>query len=154
MRVLLQRVTTATVTIEGQIVSQISNGLVVMLGVSKNDAEEDTKYVVDRTVNMRLFPNQDGRFDLSAINVQAELLVISQFTLYANTRKGRRPDFTSAAPPDAAEFMYEKAVKMFKETGLTTKTGMFRKHMLVSIQNDGPVTITIDSADRLSPRRK
>ena len=125
-----------------------------MLGVSKNDTEEDTKYVVDRTVNMRLFPNQDGRFDLSAINVQAELLVISQFTLYANTRKGRRPDFTSAAPPEAAEFMYEKAVKMFKETGLTTKTGMFRKHMLVSIQNDGPVTITIDSADRLSPRRK
>lgn len=124
-----------------------------MLGVSGNDTDEDIKYVVDRTVNIRIFPNQDGHFDLSAINVQAELLVISQFTLYANTRKGRRPDFTSAAPPKTAEFMYEKAVTMFKETGLATKTGRFRAHMLVSIQNDGPVTIAIDSADRLSPRR-
>ena len=124
-----------------------------MLGVSGNDTDEDIEYVVDRTVNIRIFPNQDGHFDLSAINVRAELLVISQFTLYANTRKGRRPDFTSAAPPKTAEFMYEKAVTMFKETGLATKTGRFRAHMLVSIQNDGPVTIAIDSADRLSPRR-
>ena len=134
-------------------ISEISNGLVVMLGVSGNDTDEDIKYVVDRTVNIRIFPNQDGHFDLSAINVQAELLVISQFTLYANTRKGRRPDFTSAAPPKTAELMYEKAVKKFKETGLDTKTGRFREHMLVSIQNDGPVTIAIDSVDRLSPRR-
>ena len=124
-----------------------------MLGVSGNDTDEDIKYLVDRTVNIRIFPNQDGHFDLSAINVRAELLVISQFTLYANTRKGRRPDFTSAAPPKMAEFMYEKVVTMFKETGLATKTGRFRAHMLVSIQNDGPVTIAIDSADRLSPRR-
>ncbi len=153
MRALLQRVTAAAVTIEGEEVARIGKGLVVLLGVSREDGEEDARYLVDKTVNLRIFPNGDSHFDRSALEVEAELLIVSQFTLYAGTRKGRRPDFTAAAPPAEAEPLYDRAVELFKATGLRVETGRFRQLMTVTIQNQGPVTLMLDSTDRLQSRR-
>jgi D-tyrosyl-tRNA(Tyr) deacylase len=108
---------------------------------------------VDKVVNLRIFADDDGRFNRSALDVGAELLVVSQFTLYADTRRGRRPDFTRAAAPGDANRLYELAVTMFGDTGLKVATGEFQAYMQVSIQNDGPVTILVDSSDRSRPRR-
>ena len=153
MRALIQRVTRASVSVNGEEVSRTGKGLVVLLGISKDDTEEDARYLVERVVNVRIFPDEKNRFDLSALDSGAELLVISQFTLYADTRKGRRPDFTQAARPEEAEVLYERAVELFGESGLRVQTGRFREHMLVEIHNDGPVTLMLDSADRFRPRR-
>ncbi len=153
MRALIQRVVGASVSVAGQEMARTGVGLVVLLGVSKGDGEDDVRYVVEKTVNLRVFPDEKDRFNRSALEVGAELLVISQFTLCADTRRGRRPDFTLAAAPDEAEKLYLKAVELFLESGLRVDTGRFREHMLVDIHNDGPVTIMIDSRDRLRPRR-
>ena len=153
MRALLQRVTAAAVSINDREVARVGKGLVVLLGVSREDGEEDARYLVDKTVNLRIFPNGDSHFDRSALEVEAELLIVSQFTLYAGTRKGRRPDFTAAAPPEEAEPLYDRAVELFKGTGLRVETGRFRELMTVTIQNQGPVTLMLDSADRLQSRR-
>jgi D-tyrosyl-tRNA(Tyr) deacylase len=134
-------------------VGRTGKGLVVLLGISKEDGEEDARHLVERIVNLRIFPDEDNRFNRSAKDSLAELLVISQFTLYADTRRGRRPDFTQAAPPEDAERLYRRVVELFAETGLRVETGRFREYMLVDIQNDGPVTIMIDSDDRFRPRR-
>ena len=153
MRALIQRVTSASVLVGGAEVGRIGLGLVVLLGISKEDAEEDARYLVERVNNLRIFADEENRFSCSALDVGAEFLVISQFTLYADTRKGRRPDFTQAATPEIAERLYEAAVQHFRSSGLRVETGRFREHMLVDIQNDGPVTLMIDSADRIRPRR-
>ena len=153
MRALIQRVAHAAVAVEGREVGHIGPGLVVLLGVSAEDTEEDAKYLVDKTVNLRIFADQQNRFNHSALDIQAQLLVISQFTLYGDTRKGRRPDFTRAAPPDQAQLLYERALGLFKATGLSVATGVFQEYMQVSLQNDGPVTLLLDSADRHRPRR-
>ncbi len=153
MRALLQRVVGASVSIEGETAASIGRGLVVLLGVSRQDTEEDARYLVDKTLNLRLFPDDTSHFDRSALDIQAEFLVVSQFTLYASTRKGRRPDFTDAAPPQEAEPLYERTVEMFRESGLKVSTGRFRELMTVTIQNEGPVTLMLDSADRFKPRR-
>ena len=153
MRALLQRVVGASVSIEGETAASIGRGLVVLLGVSRQDTEEDAQYLVDKTLNLRIFPDDTSHFDRSALDIQAELLVVSQFTLYASTRKGRRPDFTAAAPPQEAEPLYERTVEMFRESGLRVATGRFRELMTVTIQNEGPVTLMLDSADRFKPRR-
>jgi D-tyrosyl-tRNA(Tyr) deacylase len=153
MRALVQRVANASVTIEDDVVGQIQNGLVVFLGVGHNDNEDDARYVVDKVVNLRIFDDEDGRFNFSALDTAAHLLLISQFTLYADVRRGRRPSFTDAAPPEEAEALYEMTVSLFKETGLQLETGHFQQHMVVDVQNNGPVTIMVDSADRHSPRR-
>lgn len=153
MRALLQRVAGASVSIEGETAASIGRGLVVLLGVSRQDTEEDARYLADKTLNLRLFPDGTSHFDRSALDIQAELLVVSQFTLYASTRKGRRPDFTDAAPPQEAEPLYERTVEMFRESGLRVATGRFRELMTVTIQNEGPVTLMLDSADRFKPRR-
>ena len=150
MRALLQRVAGASVSIEGETAASIGRGLVVLLGVSRQDTEEDARYLVDKTLNLRIFPDDTSHFDRSALDIQAELLVVSQFTLYASTRKGRRPDFTAAAPPQEAEPLYERMVEMFRESGLKVATGRFRELMTVTIQNEGPVTLMLDSAE---PRR-
>jgi D-tyrosyl-tRNA(Tyr) deacylase len=134
-------------------VGRTGKGLVVLLGISKEDGEEDARYLVERIINLRIFPDEDNRFNRSAKDSLAELLVISQFTLYADTRRGRRPDFTQAAQPEDAERLYRRAVELFAESGLRVETGRFREYMLVDIQNDGPVTIMIDSDDRFRPRR-
>ena len=111
------------------------------------------RHLVEKTVNLRIFPDDEGRFDRSALDVAADLLVVSQFTLYGDTRKGRRPSFVDAAPPEAANALFEKSVKLYRDTGLRVETGVFQTHMVVSIENDGPVTIWLDSTDRRRPRR-
>ena len=153
MRALLQRVTEASVAINSEVVGRIGPGLVVLLGISRTDGEEEARYVAQKTVALRVFGNDEGKFDRSALDVGAELLIVSQFTLYANTRKGRRPSFTNAAPPREAEELFNRTIELFKESGLTVETGHFQAHMEVSIRNDGPVTIMLDSADRDLPRR-
>ena len=153
MRALVQRVSEASVSAEGQPLARIGRGLVVLLGICRDDDEQDADYLVAKTLNLRVFSDDDGRFNFSAGDVRADLLVISQFTLYADTRKGRRPSFTSAAPPDQARPLFELALAKFCESGLRVETGQFQAHMLVSIQNDGPVTILLDSADKDRPRR-
>ena len=152
MRALVQRVAGASVAV-GEAVEQIDRGLVVFVGVGQDDGEEDARYIVDKVVNLRIFEDEAERFDHSALDVSAQLLVVSQFTLYGDVRKGRRPSFSSAAPPQEARVLFEQAVDLFRETGLTVKTGRFQERMMVYIQNDGPVTIAIDSADRHRPRR-
>ena len=127
--------------------------MVILLGISREDVEEDARYLVDKTLNLRVFADQENRFNRSALETGAELLVISQFTLYADTRRGRRPDFTQAAQPQEAERLYGTVVELFRASGLRVETGRFGEHMLVDIQNDGPVTLMLDSADRLRPRR-
>ena len=153
MRALVQRVARASVAVEDDVVGQIQKGLVVFLGVGQGDGEEDARYVVEKIVNLRIFDDEAGRFNISALETAAELLLISQFTLYADVRKGRRPSFTDAAPPEQAEALFERTISLFKETGLRVETGRFQQRMVVDLQNEGPVTIMVDSADRHRPRR-
>ena len=153
MRALVQRVSEASVSVADEVVGRIGTGLVILLGVSKHDSDEDASYIVGKAVNLRIFADDQERFNRSALDIGAELLIVSQFTLYGDTRKGRRPSFTEAAPPEQAEAAFNRVVEMFRESGLTVQTGIFQAHMMVSIQNDGPVTIMLDSADRGRPRR-
>ena len=153
MRALIQRVTQAAVAVTDREVGRIGPGLVVFLGVSAEDTESDAQYLVNKTVNLRIFADEQNRFNRSALDVGAEFLIISQFTLYAGTRRGRRPDFTQAAPPEQAQRLYEHTVGLFQATGLTVATGVFQEYMQVSLQNDGPVTLMLDSADRQRSRR-
>ena len=153
MRALIQRVAWATVTVNERQVGQIGPGLVVLMGVSAEDTEDDARYLVDKTVNLRIFADDQNRFNLSALDTGAELLVVSQFTLYGDTRKGRRPDFNRAAPQEQAQQLYRHAVELFETAGLTVATGVFQEYMQVFLQNDGPVTLMLDSEDRHRPRR-
>ena len=153
MRALVQRVVEASVLVKGQEVGRIGPGLVVFLGFAGDDEDSDSLFLVEKTVNLRIFADSENRFNRSALDVGAELLLVSQFTLYADTRKGRRPDFNRAAGTEQAREAYEKAVELFRNTGLTVATGRFQEYMQVLLQNDGPVTIMLDSADRNRPRR-
>ena len=153
MRALVQRVTEASVEIDADEVGSIGPGLLVLLGVSADDEESDAEYLVPKIVNLRIFADGTNRFNRSVVDVGGEVLVVSQFTLYADTRRGRRPDFTRAAPPDLAERLYEHTVSLLRETGLMVATGRFQAYMQVKSQNDGPVTILLDSADRQRSRR-
>ncbi len=153
MRALIQRVSQASVAASGETIGSIGPGFVVFVGIARGDDRADIDYLVSKTVNLRVFSDDDGRFNLSALDVGAELLVISQFTLYADTRRGRRPSFTDAAPPDDAAATFDATLAAFRDTGLTVATGRFQAHMNVSIHNDGPVTIMLDSDDRNRPRR-
>ena len=154
MRALLQRVSRASVSIGAEVIGRIGPGLVVLLGVSREDTEQEVRYVVDKSVNLRIFSDDEGKSNRSALDIGAELLIVSQFTLYGDTRKGRRPSFVEAADPGQAKELFARAVTLFKETGLPVEKGRFREHMLVSIDNDGPVTIMLDSADQERPRRR
>ena len=153
MRALLQRVVQASVDVDGQEVGRIGPGLVVLLGVSKEDEEADAQYLVEKLVNLRIFSDSQNRFNLSALDVGAEILLVSQFTLYADTRKGRRPDFTKAAQAQDAQRLYEHTADLLQRQGVNVATGRFQEHMQVRLQNDGPVTILLDSADRQRSRR-
>ena len=153
MRALVQRVVEASGLVKGQEVGRIGPGLVVFLGFAGDDEDSDSFFLVEKTVNLRIFADSENRFNRSALDVGAELLLVSQFTLYADTRKGRRPDFNRAAGAEQAREAYEKAVELFRNTGLTVATGRFQEYMQVLLQNDGPVTIMLDSADRNRPRR-
>ena len=150
MKALLQRVTRAEVTVDGRVTGLIGQGFLILLGVGGDDGEKDADYLVDKVVNLRVFSDDNSKFNLSALQIKAELLVISQFTLLADIRRGRRPSFTQAAPPEAAEKLYDYFIRRVSETGLKVQTGIFGAHMLVGLVNDGPVTIMLDSKDKLA----
>ena len=152
MKALLQRVNTASVTVEEKVVGNIGHGLVVFIGVANDDTAEDIQYLANKIPQLRIFDDAEGKFNLSALDVKGELLLVSQFTLLAGTRKGRRPGFTDAAPPDIAENLFNQFVEQSRATGLKVETGRFQTHMHVVIDNDGPVTIFIDSRERLTSR--
>jgi len=154
LRALIQRVTSASVSVGGTEVGRIGPGLVILLGVKTDDTEEDARYLVEKTVNLRIFSAEGEKFESSALDTRAELLVVSQFTLYASTRKGRRPDLSQAAPPETANALYRRAVELFAQSGLKVAEGRFREYMQLEIHNDGPVTILLDSSERLTPRRQ
>ena len=147
MRAFVQRVSSGSVSIDGKMVGKIGTGLVILLGVKNGDTEADAKFLADKCVNLRIFTDEAGKFNLSALDVGGELLAISQFTLYGNTRKGRRPSFIEAAPPEFSEPLYEKFVGFLKESGLKVATGEFGAMMLVEINNHGPVTIIVESTE-------
>ena len=153
MRALIQRVSSADVRNSEELISSISVGLLIFLGVSQNDNEGDAKYLADKILSLRIFPDTENKFNYSAIDIGAELLVVSQFTLYANTRRGRRPDFISAAKPEIAEVLYSHFISLLETSGLHIVSGEFQTDMRVSLVNTGPVTIMIDSEDLQSSRR-
>ncbi len=148
VKALLQRVTGASVSVAGEVVGRIGRGLVVFVGVAGGDTEKDAQYLAQKTVSLRIFADEAGRFNLSALDIKGELLVVSQFTLLADTRKGRRPGFAGAAPPAQAEVLFERFVAEARASGLKVETGRFQQYMQVEIHNDGPVTILLDSRDK------
>jgi D-tyrosyl-tRNA(Tyr) deacylase len=145
MKVLLQRVVQASVEVGGEEVGRIGGGLVCLVGVAQGDTEDDVRRLVDKTLNLRIFPDEAGKFNLSLLDSGGPILAVSQFTLLADTRKGRRPSFTEAASPGDAEALFNRFVELAKAAGLRVETGRFQQHMLVRICNDGPVTILLDS---------
>lgn len=145
MRAVIQRVTSADVKIDGKVSGEISNGLMVLLGVGNGDTETDMKYIADKIIGMRIFSDENDKMNLSLKDVGGSMLVISQFTLYGDCSHGRRPYFGDAMEPAAANEMYEKFVAYVKEQGIHTETGEFGADMKVSLTNDGPVTIVLDS---------
>lgn len=149
MKALLQRVTRASVSIDNEEVGRIGPGLVVFLGVASGDTEKDAQYLVQKIVNLRIFADKEGKFNLSALDVNAELLLVSEFTLLAGTRKGRRPSFAEAAAPAQAEELFEYFVEQARATGLKVDNGRFQAYMQVEIHNDGPVTIMLNSSQKL-----
>ena len=140
MRAVVQRVTYSNVKVDGSIVGEINKGFNVLIGISKEDTEED------KLINLRVFEDENDKMNLSLLDVKGELLIISQFTLYGDARKGRRPNFMNALGGDDAKIFYDKFIEMMKETGLKIETGIFGAHMQVDIKNDGPVTILLDSS--------
>ncbi len=149
MKALLQRVTGASVSTGGEVVGKIGQGLVVFVGVANGDTEKDAQYLAQKTVSLRIFSDEEGKLNLSALDIKGELLVVSQFTLLADTRKGRRPSFIEAAPPAQAEELFEQFVEQVRSTGLKVETGCFQQYMQVEIHNDGPVTILLDSQEKV-----
>jgi D-tyrosyl-tRNA(Tyr) deacylase len=150
MKAVLQRVTKASVSVAGGEVGSIGPGLVVLVGVANGDTEKDARYLAQKTVELRIFADDAGKFNLSALDIKGELLVVSQFTLLADTRKGRRPSFVGAAPPAQAEGLFEQFVAAARASGLKVETGRFQQYMLVEIHNDGPVTILLDSREKFA----
>ena len=144
MRALIQRVSKASVTVEEQTISSIGKGLLILLGVGHEDGEEQAKFLADKTANLRVFEDDQGKTNLSLLDVKGEAIVVSQFTLYANTQKGRRPSFIEAATPDVAEPLVNHFAEMLRGHGVPTQTGKFGAHMQVEIHNDGPVTIWLE----------
>jgi len=145
MRAVIQRVNSGSVTVDGNRVGSIGKGFVVLLGVSEKDTEADVLYMVDKIVNLRIFEDGNEKMNLSLLDIRGELLVVSQFTLYGDCRKGRRPNFMNAARPEKAEELYKDFVQRCREMGVKTETGTFQAYMKVDIENDGPVTIIVDS---------
>jgi D-tyrosyl-tRNA(Tyr) deacylase len=144
MRALIQRVSQASVTVDQQTISSIGNGLLILLGIGHDDGEEQTRFLADKVANLRIFDDEQGKTNLSVMDVKGEAIVVSQFTLYANTQKGRRPSFIEAARPEVAEPLVERFVELLRGHGIPTQTGEFGAHMNVEIHNDGPVTIWLE----------
>jgi D-tyrosyl-tRNA(Tyr) deacylase len=145
MRAIIQRVSKGSVSVDHKIVGQVGKGFVVFLGVGHQDDEEDAKYMARKIVNMRIFEDENGKMNLSLDQVSGGVLAISQFTLFGDTKKGNRPSFVGAAPPDHANRLYEYCIDLIREAGIPTESGIFQADMQVEIHNDGPVTLFIDS---------
>lgn len=145
MRAVVQRVSRASVAVNDQLVSQIGRGFLVLLGVEAGDAERDLAYMADKVANLRVFEDGQGKMNLSLLDTGGQLLVVSQFTLLGDARHGRRPGFTAAEEPGKADLMYQEAAKRWRQMGIPVETGVFRADMAVSLVNDGPVTILLDS---------
>lgn len=149
MKAVIQRVRHASVVVNGETVGVIGSGLLVLLGAGRDDTEEDARYVARKVAEMRIFSDGEGKFNLALGDVGGSILLVSQFTLYADTRKGRRPSFTGAAAPEQAEALVERCAQLWREAGISVEMGRFGAHMDVSLLNDGPVTIILDTGERL-----
>lgn len=145
MRAVLQRVSEARVRVDGATVGEVGHGLLVLLGVGQGDGAADARYLADKIAGLRIFEDSQGKMNLSVADVGGSLLVVSQFTLYGDCRQGRRPGFSAAAPPELANTLYKQFTGMLRERGLTVATGIFQAEMAVSLVNDGPVTLLLDS---------
>lgn len=145
MRALLQRVRSASVAVDEVVIGRIAAGIVVFLGVRRGDAEADAQFLAEKCAHLRIFPDANGKFNRSGLDVGAEFLVVSQFTLHGDCRRGRRPSFTEAAPPEISRPLYDYFVERLSTYGLRIATGQFGANMLISIQNDGPVTLLVES---------
>jgi len=156
MRAVIQRVTRSSVTVDDQITGSTKLGLMILIGVTHDDEQDDIDYIAEKSVNMRLFPKEgdESGFDRSLLEVDGSALLVSQFTLYASTRKGRRPSFTGAAPGEVSEPIFDRTVAAFQDRGVEVTTGVFSAYMHVDLVNDGPVTILLDSDDRKTPRKQ
>jgi D-tyrosyl-tRNA(Tyr) deacylase len=148
MRAVIQRAGRAGVSVDGRSLGEIGRGLAVLLGVAEGDGEDEARWMAAKLCELRIFEDEEGKMNLSLEDVGGEMLVVSQFTLLADCRKGRRPSFVGAAPPDEGERFYERVVSLVRERGVRVATGSFGAHMLVSIENDGPVTIVLDTRER------
>jgi D-tyrosyl-tRNA(Tyr) deacylase len=148
MRACIQRVSEAQVSVEGEVTGRIGRGLVVLLGVGKMDGDAEVNWLADKIVGLRIFGDEAGKMNRSLAEIGAGMLVVSQFTLFGDCRRGRRPSFTDAAPPELAERLYEKFVAAVRTAGVEVATGRFREHMFVSLINDGPVTLWIDTTEK------
>jgi len=144
MRVVLQRVSHGRVSAGERTLAEIGTGLVLLLGIGPEDGEEQARYLVEKIANLRIFEDAEGKMNRSLLDTGGQVIVVSQFTLYADTRKGRRPSFTDAAPPETASLLVERFARLLRELGVPTQTGEFGAHMLVEIANDGPVTIWME----------
>lgn len=145
MRAVVQRVSSSKVKVDGKIIGEIGLGINVLIGISKEDTMKDLEYIKDKIINLRIFQDENDKMNYSLLDIKGDILAISQFTLYGDCRKGRRPNFMNAKGGEEAKILYNKFIDMLKETGLKVETGEFGSHMEVDIQNDGPVTILLDS---------
>ena len=145
MRAVVQRVSSSKVTVDGEVTGEINKGLLVLLGVTHEDTSKDVDYIIDKVLNLRIFEDENEKMNLSLKDVGGELLVVSQFTLYGDCRKGRRPSFSTAARPELATKLYEEFIEKSRKEGIVTQTGQFGAHMMVDLTNDGPVTILLES---------
>lgn len=145
MRAVVQRVTEARVLSGGAVTGEIGKGLVILLGVRLDDTDKDLAFLVDKIINLRIFEDENGKMNVSLIDINASLLVVSQFTLYGDCRKGKRPSYDKAARPEAAEILYNEFIKQCRSRGINVQTGIFQAMMNVEIHNDGPVTLLLDS---------
>ena len=144
MRVLVQRVRRGRVSVSNETIAEIGPGVMLLVGVAPQDGDEQARYLAEKIANLRIFEDEQGKINLSLLDTQGQAIVVSQFTLYADTRKGRRPSFTDAAPPEIARPLVDRFAQMLAELGVPTQTGEFGAHMLVEIDNDGPVTIWLE----------
>lgn len=145
MKAVIQRVTEANVTVDDTVVSRIDMGLMVLLGIADGDTEKDADFLLEKIINLRIFEDEQGKMNISLLDVKGELLVVSQFTLLGDCRKGRRPSYVQAAPPEKANALYEYFIRRAKESGVETKSGVFQAMMAVSLVNYGPVTLVLET---------